>query len=81
MVLVSGEMVRPFIHIRNTRKEASLSSEKGMSSLLDNPGVGKIPWRREQPPTPVFLPGEFHGQRSLSGKITYFASPLPHFMG
>ena len=23
--------------------------------------VGKIPWRRERPPTPVFLPGEFHG--------------------
>ena len=23
--------------------------------------VGKIPWRREQLPTPVFWPGEFHG--------------------
>ena len=23
--------------------------------------VGKIPWRREWPPTPVFLPGEYHG--------------------
>ena len=29
--------------------------------------VGKIPWRRERLPTPVFLPGEFHGQRSLAG--------------
>ena len=29
--------------------------------------VGKIPWRREWLPTPVFLPGEFHGQRSLAG--------------
>ena len=28
---------------------------------------GKIPWRREWLPTPVFLPGEFHGQRSLVG--------------
>ena len=28
--------------------------------------VGKIPWRREQLPTPVFLPREFQGQRSLS---------------
>ena len=26
--------------------------------------VGKIPWRRERLPTPVFWPGEFHGQRS-----------------
>ena len=29
--------------------------------------VGKIPWRREWQPTPVFLPGESHGQRSLAG--------------
>ena len=27
--------------------------------------VGKIPWRRAWQPTPVFLPGESHGQRSL----------------
>ena len=26
---------------------------------------GKIPWTRAHQPTPVFLPGEFHGQRSL----------------
>ena len=29
-----------------------------------NPWVRKIGWRREWLPTPVFLPGEFHGQRS-----------------
>ena len=29
--------------------------------------VRKIPWRREWLPTPVFLPGEFHRQRSLVG--------------
>ena len=29
--------------------------------------AGKIPWRREWLPTPVFLPGEFHGWRSLEG--------------
>ena len=28
-----------------------------------DPWVGKIPWSRELLPTPVFLPGEFHGQR------------------
>ena len=32
-----------------------------------NPWVGKIPWRRERLPTPVFLPGESHEQRSLAG--------------
>ena len=29
--------------------------------------VRKIPWRRAWQPTPVFLPGESHGQRSLAG--------------
>ena len=29
--------------------------------------VGKISWRREWLPTPVFLPGKSHGQRSLAG--------------
>ena len=29
------------------------------------PWVRKIPWRKEWQSTPVFLPGEFHGQRSL----------------
>ena len=32
-----------------------------------NPWVGKIPWRRKWQPTPVFLPREFEGQRSLVG--------------
>ena len=29
--------------------------------------VRKILWRRKWQPTPVFLPGEFHGQRSQAG--------------
>ena len=32
-----------------------------------DPWVGKIPWRRAWQPTPVFLPGESNGQRSLAG--------------
>ena len=32
-----------------------------------HPWVRKIPWRREWQPTPVFLPGKFHGRRSLAG--------------
>ena len=35
--------------------------------------VGKIPWRREWLPTPVFMPGESHGQRILGG-----LSPVGH---
>ena len=29
------------------------------------PVSGRFPWRRKWQPTPVFLPGESHGQRSL----------------
>ena len=32
-----------------------------------NSWVGKIPWRRKWQPTPVFSPGESHGQSSLAG--------------
>ena len=32
-----------------------------------DPWVRKIPWRRKWQPTPVLLPGEFHGQKSLVG--------------
>ena len=32
-----------------------------------DPWVEKIPWRRKWQPAPVFLPGEFHGQRNLVG--------------
>ena len=29
--------------------------------------VGKILWSRKWQPTPIFLPGKFHGERSLMG--------------
>ena len=32
-----------------------------------NSWVGKMPWRKAWQPTPVFLPGESHAQRSLAG--------------
>ena len=37
------------------------------------PWVRKIPWRRKWQPTALYLPGKFHGQRSLAGY-----SPLGH---
>ena len=37
-----------------------------MQQTWVGPWVRKIPWRREQLPTLVFWPGEFHGQRSLA---------------
>ena len=44
-----------------------------VAQMVNNPPtmeeswVGKIPWRRAWQPTPVFLPGESHGLRSLVG--------------
>ena len=35
--------------------------------MVKNPWDGKVAWRRKWQPTPVFLPGESHGQRSLVG--------------
>ena len=32
-----------------------------------DPWVRKIPWRKKWQSTPVFVPGKFHGQRSLAG--------------
>ena len=43
-----------------------------------DPWVGKMPWRRERLPTPVFWPGEFHGLYSPWGrKESDMAERLP----
>ena len=31
------------------------------------PELGRFPWRRTWPPTPIFFPGESPGERSLVG--------------
>jgi len=49
------------LEVKNTPVNA------GRKRLGFNPWVGKIPWRRAWQPTPVFLHGESHGQRSLVG--------------
>ena len=38
--------------------------------------MGRIPWRRKWQLTPVFFPGDSHGQRSLAGY-----SPWGHRVG
>ena len=45
----------------------NLPSNVGDTRDADLSWVGKIPWSRKWQPTPVFLPGKFHGQRSLAG--------------
>ena len=48
--------------VRNPPASAGDSRDMGLI-----PGSGRFPWRRKWQPTPVFLPGESHGQRSLAG--------------
>ena len=46
----------------------NLSANAGdLKRLRLDPWVRRILWRRKWQHTPVFLPGEFHGQRSLEG--------------
>ena len=55
-------------------KEPRLPVQEPLKKTLGSiPGSGRFPWRRARQPTPVFLPRESHGQRSLAGY-----SPLDH---
>ena len=56
-------------------KEHSCQCRRCKRCGLD-PWVGKIPWRRARQPTPVFLPGESHRQRSLGGKSSWGCKEL-----
>ena len=49
-----------------SRKEPPCQCRRHKKCEFD-PWVRKIFWRRAWQPTPVFLPREFHGQRSLEG--------------
>ena len=56
--------------LRRHRLPRWLSAEESICQCKRcgfDPWVGKIPWSRNWQPTPVFLPGKFHGQRSLVG--------------
>ena len=73
---------RAFPYIRTLRwRDGSLAffCKALMTQMVNNlptvqrpgfsPGVGKIPLRRKWQPTPLFLPGEFQGQRSLAAAV------------
>ena len=62
-VLVLDRQMNHFQGLDKQRRSGSVQCRR----LWFNPWVRKLPWRREWLSTPVFLPGEFHGQRSLAG--------------
>ena len=52
------------------KQQSKMSNKKlhsgvPMPEIWVDPWVGKIPWRRKWQPTPIFLLGKSHGQRSL----------------
>ena len=61
----------PFIYSQLALVVKNPPANAGDMRLRFDPWVGKIPWRRVWQPTPVFLPGESHGQRSLEGYIPW----------
>ena len=58
-----------FPHCRRILYQVSHTCKESAGNAGDgiNTWVGKIPWKRAWQHTPVFLPGEFYGQKSLSG--------------
>ena len=57
--------------VKNPSASAGDVTEAGLI-----PRLGNIPWRRKWQSTPVFLPGEFHGQRSLVGYSSWDCKEL-----
>ena len=57
----------PFLLIEASRVAQMVKNLPAKQETEFNPWVKKVLWRREWQPTPVFLPGKLHGQRSLAG--------------
>ena len=70
----------PFLHLSGaslvSQMVKNLDYKAGVPAF--DPWVGKIPWRKEWRPTPMFLPGEFHGQRNLVGYSPWGRRRVPH---
>ena len=76
LVIESGSSVVPlpsfwYVKRKSHKEKSSLVAQKVKIHLWCwRPGfslwMGKIPWRRKWHPTPIFLSGESHGQRSLA---------------
>ena len=63
IVVIRRVLIPPGCHRTSlTPRDLDSISLEGFDSW-----VGKMPWRTEQLPTLVFLPGEFYGQRNLTG--------------
>ena len=62
-----GQVSMNYLHPLLSGLPRWLTGKESTCQCEFHPWVGKLPWRRKWQPTPVFLPGEFHGQKSLVG--------------
>ena len=63
-------LIRVESQLKEKNSQVVAQTVKNLPAMQEawvHPGVRKISWRREWIATPVFLPGEFHGHRSLVG--------------
>ena len=49
------------------KESACNAGDRNAEDPGSTPGLGRFPWKKEWQLVPVFLPGVFHGQRSLMG--------------
>ena len=66
-IFLAQELKLGLQHCRQTLYHLSHRECRRCRRPRFSPWVENIPWRRKWQPTPVFLPGESHGQRSLVG--------------
>ena len=59
--------ITKWMHGSHGKESASNADVINADQPRFNLWVRKMPWSRKWQPTPVFLPGEFHRQRSLAG--------------
>ena len=62
MLIVLAAFCRVFGGFHSSKESACQYRRPGLDHWVE-----KILWRKTWQPTPVFLPGESHGQRSLAG--------------
>ena len=63
-MLIIDILTDTIVYLYMLEKNLPAMQETWVQSLCQD-----ISWRRQWQPIPVFLPGEFHGQRSLTGYI------------
>ena len=64
-VQLRARMYSKGLPLRLSGRESACQGRKRCERCRFDPWIGEVPCRREWQPTPVFLPGEFHGQRRL----------------